>query len=186
MFLNTLTKIAFGGGCHWCTEAVFQSLLGVENVEQGFVASVDANASFSEAVIVHFDTAKISLATLIEIHLHTHNSVSNHAMRYKYRSAVYTFSEAQIKDARSQLELLQFQFQNKLITQVLPFDRFKPSRTQIQNYYYKNTKKPFCERFINPKLQILLNTFSKHTNHNKLKHLKDESRKIKYTEHQGS
>ena len=184
--LNTLTKIAFGGGCHWCTEAVFQSLLGVENVEQGFVASVNANASFSEAVIVHYNEAKIPLSVLVEIHLHTHKSTSNHSMRAKYRSAVYIFSDKQKDVVTSQLELLQFQFQNKLITQILPFESFKTSREQIQSYYYSNPEKPFCESFINPKLQILLSKFSKYTDKNKLKHLKDESRKIKHTEHQGS
>lgn len=180
--MRKLTKIAFGGGCHWCTEAVFQSLLGVSKVEQGFVASKNENSDFSEAVIVHFDDAKISLTVLIEIHLHTHKSVSNHSMRTKYRSAVYTFSDEQMKTAQSQLELLQFQFQNNLITQVLSFDRFKASREQIQNYYFKNPKKPFCESFINPKLLTLLNKFSKYTDQNKLKHINNESRATKYSE----
>ncbi|MFS4483706.1 peptide-methionine (S)-S-oxide reductase [Hyunsoonleella sp. 2307UL5-6] len=184
--MKILTKIAFGGGCHWCTEAVFQSLLGVLKVEQGFVASTDENDTFSEAVIVHFDASKISIAVLIEIHLHTHKSTVNHSMRHKYRSAIYTFSEAQTNTVKSQLELLQFQFKNKIITQVLPFESFKASRVQIQNYYYNNPKKPFCERFINPKLQTLLEKFSKYTNQNKLKHLHNESRETKYPEHQGS
>ena len=43
-----IQKIAFGGGCHWCTEAVFQSLIGVQNVAQGWVQSTDENDSFSE------------------------------------------------------------------------------------------------------------------------------------------
>ena len=51
-----LNKIALGGGCHWCTEAVFQSLIGVKKVEQGYVASIEENKSFSEAVIVHFNS----------------------------------------------------------------------------------------------------------------------------------
>jgi peptide-methionine (S)-S-oxide reductase len=62
--MNVLQKIALGGGCHWCTEAVFQSIIGVEKVEQGFVASIDENNSFSEAVIVHFNSEVISLNTL--------------------------------------------------------------------------------------------------------------------------
>jgi peptide-methionine (S)-S-oxide reductase len=48
-------KIALGGGCHQVTEAVFQSLLGVLKVEQ-YVASIGDNGSFSEAVIVYFNT----------------------------------------------------------------------------------------------------------------------------------
>ncbi len=176
------SKIAFGGGCHWCTEAVFQSLLGVQKVEQGFVASIDENSGFSEAVVVNFDATKITLATLIEIHLHTHKSTSNHSMRAKFRSAIYTFSKEQLNEAQSQLSLLQFQFQDELITQILPFKRFKPSRKAIQNYYYSNPSKPFCERFIDPKLQMLLQKFSKYADINKLKHLKDESREIKHSE----
>ena len=180
--MEALQKIAFGGGCHWCTEAVFQSLLGVIKVEQGFVSSTNTNSDFSEAVIVHFDNSKISIATLIEIHLYTHKSASNHSMRSKYRSAIYTFSESQNKKVQSELELFQFQFQNKLITKVLPFKAFKPSRAQIQNYYYNNPEKPFCERFINPKLQIILSSFSKYADQNKLKHLTNESRETQYSE----
>ena len=90
-----LTKIAFGGGCHWCTEAVFQALKGVEQVDQGWVSSIHKNAAFSEAVIIAFDERKIDLETLIEIHLITHKSTSNHSMRNKYRSAIYCFSNLQ-------------------------------------------------------------------------------------------
>ncbi|MGB5417599.1 peptide-methionine (S)-S-oxide reductase [Algibacter sp.] len=169
-----LNKIALGGGCHWCTEAVFQSLVGVSKVEQGFVASTGENIAFSEAVIVHFNTEIISLKTLIEIHLHTHKSSSNHSMRTKYRSAVYTFSKVQKHEVEGLMNAFQDAFENKLITQVFPFKSFKASRKQIQNYYYSNPKKPFCQSFINPKLEIIINQFSKYGNENKLKHLKYE------------
>ena len=165
------TKIALGGGCHWCTEAVFQSLIGVHKVEQGFVASTDENTSFSEAVIVHFSPEAISLQTLIEIHLHTHKSTSAHSMRVKYRSAIYYFSDEQKTKAESILNTFQIEFKNKLITKVYPFSEFKASREAIQNYYQKNPKKPFCETFINPKLKLLLERFSKHTNTDRLKNL---------------
>ena len=164
-------KIALGGGCHWCTEAVFQSILGVSKVEQGFVASTGGNSTFSEAVIVHFNTEDISLKTLIEIHLYTHKSTSNHSMRTKYRSAIYVFSEVQKQQAKQIFESLQNEFKNQLITEILPFESFKASREQIQNYYYSNPEKPFCETFINPKLQVLLKRFSNYANQNKLKHL---------------
>ncbi|MEL6919372.1 MAG: peptide-methionine (S)-S-oxide reductase, partial [Bacteroidota bacterium] len=71
-------KIAFGGGCHWCTEAVFQSLRGVTLVEQGFVASTGEHKTFSEAVIVHYDDKAISKEDLIAVHLHTHKSTAAH------------------------------------------------------------------------------------------------------------
>jgi peptide-methionine (S)-S-oxide reductase len=158
------TKIALGGGCHWCTEAVFQALKGVINVEQGFVASEGDHSAFSEAVIVHFNTDVITLNTLIKIHLLTHKSTSNHSMRTKYRSAIYAFSNDQNIEAETILNAFQSEFENKLITKVYSFSKFKPSREAIQNYYLKNRKKPFCERFINPKFKLLMDTFSNHVN----------------------
>lgn len=161
-------KIAFGGGCHWCTEAVFQSLKGAETVEQGFVASKGKNHSFSEAVIVHFDAASIGLKDLIEIHLYTHKSNSDHSMRPKYRSAVYTFSEGQRKQAKSILSRLQSEFERPVITEVLPFDAFRPSEAQFTDYYYKNPQKPFCRNYIQPKLKLLLERFSDAVNDGKI------------------
>ncbi len=169
--MELISKIALGGGCHWCTEAVFQSLIGVEKVEQGYVASMGENNSFSEAVIVHFNSEFIWLQTLIEIHLNTHKSTSNHSMRAKYRSAIYTFSAEQEQQSEAIVKNFQKKFDNKLITKVYPLHSFKASHEGIQNYYQKNPDKPFCETFINPKLKLLLDRFSEQTNIEKLKHL---------------
>ncbi len=155
-----MEKIGLGGGCHWCTEAVFQSLLGVEKVEQGFVASTDKNDTFSEAVIVHFSAISITLKDLIEVHLLTHQSTSNHSMRQKYRSAVYTFSDRQKISAKEILKKLQQNFERPLITKVLPYVTFRPSDQQFVDYYYKNPQKPFCQNYIQPKLDLLLKRFS--------------------------
>lgn len=163
-----LTKIAFGGGCHWCTEAVFQSLKGVEIVEQGYVSSVDENSTFSEAVIVHFNTDIISLNILIQLHLHTHKSTSNHSMREKYRSAVYTFTSNQKNNVILILKESQHLFNETIITKVLSFKDFKPSKKQFQEYFYSNPQKPFCEKFINPKLKFILATFSKYIKKEKI------------------
>ncbi len=84
-------RIGLGGGCFWCSEAVFQNLRGVAQVAQGFIYSHPPHDSLSEAVLVDFDPAQISLADLIEIHLRTHASTSQHSMRQKYRSAIYAF-----------------------------------------------------------------------------------------------
>ena len=171
MKLNTLDKIGFGGGCHWCTEAVFQHLMGVEKVEQGWIASEGKNAEFSEAIIVHVNVEKIPLNVLVEIHLHTHKSTSLHPFREKYRSAVYTFSKAQKEEINTILETLQAQFEHKLITKVIPFVNFKASREEIQDYYKKNPQKPFCETYINPKLMLLLDKYKLYMKTSELQHL---------------
>ncbi|MFL0353860.1 peptide-methionine (S)-S-oxide reductase [Xanthomarina sp. GH4-25] len=183
MIKKEFSKIALGGGCHWCTEAVFQFLKGVKNVEQGYVASIDANSSFSEAVIVHFNSEEISFKTLVEIHLYTHKSTSNHSMRNKYRSAIYTFSKTQQREAIKHIESFQEDFDQRLITQVFPFSEFKASREAIQNYYQKNPEKPFCKTFINPKLNLLLKQFSTYTKQDKLIQLETyEKHETQYSE----
>lgn len=155
-----IDRIGLGGGCHWCTEAVFQSLKGVVRVEQGWISASGA-VEFSEAVLIHFNPEKISIKDLIEVHLHTHKSTSSHYMRSKYRSAVYTISLKQLRESKQILKLLQKEFDDKLITQVYRFKEFKLSPESYQNYYYKNTEKPFCKTYINPKLHLLLTRFPK-------------------------
>lgn len=153
--MNNSAKIGFGGGCHWCTEAVFQSLRGVTQVEQGYIASDAPNDAFSEAVLVHYVPAIIPIEILIEIHLYTHRSTSNHSFRDKYRSAVYTFDSEDTAVSLRALENLQEGFEEKIITQVLPFRESKASRESLQDYYLKNPDKPFCEKYIHPKLETL-------------------------------
>jgi len=158
-------KVAFGGGCHWCTEAIFQSLIGVSKVEQGWVSSTFPDATIqSEAVIVHFDASLISLNILTEIHLFTHNATSNHNFRQKYRSAVYTFSETQHLEAQNILNEKQKLFEKPLVTKVYPFGEFRLNDEQYLNYYKSNPKKPFCQVRIEPKLRVLVEKYSDHTN----------------------
>ena len=160
---NNNSKIGFGGGCHWCTEAVFQSLAGVVRVEQGYIGSVGTFKDLSEAVIVHFSPNLISLKSLVEIHLYTHKSSSEHSMRKKYRSAIYVFSKGQKIKATQYIEEFKLRFSAPIITTVLPFQTFEPSRESITNYYKKNPSGPFCERFIAPKLRLLQEQFKDKT-----------------------
>ena len=155
--------IGFGGGCHWCTEAVFLSLKGVQQVEQGWIASQPPYDAFSEAVIVTYDPAIISLADLITIHLHTHASTSNHSMRHKYRSAVYWFDAAEELLIKEIIVGLQSHFSDPIITQVLSFSNFKLSLPEYRNYYYANPEKPFCTLYIHPKLELLKKEFTHFT-----------------------
>ena len=158
-----IKKIGLGGGCHWCTEAVFASLKGIQNVEQGWIASKPPQDWFSEAVLVHFDPAVITLKDLVEIHLHTHASTSHHSMRHKYRSAVYVFDEEDRESVQQSIAKLQPDFDEPIITQVLPFADFKLSLPEHLNYYYSNPEKPFCTLYINPKLQLLKTKFARLT-----------------------
>jgi peptide-methionine (S)-S-oxide reductase len=141
-----LKKVGFGGGCHWCTEAVFSALKGVETVEQGWIASGGDYSLFSEGVIVTYNAIEISLDVLIEIHLHTHASSANHSMRGKYRSAVYTFDDS---DMISIQMTMKNDFEKPIITKVLPFSDFKLNREDSLNYYFSDPAKPFCENYIN-------------------------------------
>jgi peptide-methionine (S)-S-oxide reductase len=162
MVNSIISKIGLGGGCHWCTEAVFTSLNGVINVQQGYILSEGKAATYSEAIIVLFNPDIISLDVLIEIHLRTHKSTSNHSFREKYRSAVYIFNEIQATDVKQLLQKLQSKFPEELITQILGVKHFKESRKELLNYFYNNPDKPFCRKYIDPKLKLLLGYFGNH------------------------
>lgn len=166
-----IRQAGFGGGCHWCTEAVFSSLKGVQSVQQGWIASDGENSAFSEGVIVTYDDNLIPFPALIAIHLHTHSSDSQHSMRDKYRSAVYIFQEEDVLLAEETIKTLQQDFEQTIITQVLPFAGFERSREELLDYYFSDPQKPFCELYINPKLQLVMEKFSNEANHDKLKHL---------------
>lgn len=149
-----LKKIAFGGGCHWCTEAYFQALKGVEKVEQGWISAAFPNDTFSEAVIVHYNPTIISLKILISVHLHTHSSTKEHSFREKYRSAVYVFN-GEVEEVQRYINENQVDFHESIITKVLSFKEFKLNTEEQQNYYKKNKEGAFCERCISPKLKII-------------------------------
>lgn len=156
-----IASAGFGGGCHWCTEAVFQSLRGVSEVKQGFIAADAPHESFSEAVSVAWDPDLIGFEDLIAVHLATHASTSAHKMRGKYRSAVYMRDDADIAPARAIIADLARLTDNSFVTMVLPFRAFKPSDMRFQNYYVRNREGPFCESFIEPKLALLKERFSR-------------------------
>ncbi|MEY8020467.1 peptide-methionine (S)-S-oxide reductase [Muriicola sp. SD30] len=162
-----IQKLGLGGGCHWCTEAIFQSLKGVSDVQQGWVSSTEA-MSFSEAILLSFNPAEITLWDLLHIHLDTHSATSAHQMRKKYRSAVYVFSKNQKAEVENTLEALQTEYSEKLITQVLPFNDFRKNSEEYLNYYRRDPEKPFCRNVINPKLNKLRKKYRKQLDPDKI------------------
>lgn len=155
-----MVSAGFGGGCHWCTEAVFKSLRGIRDVDQGFIAADPPNDRFSEAVSVTWDPDLISLEDLIAVHLATHASTSHHKLRGKYRSAVYVKTESDADDAGRIIADLSRQTGSTFVTMVLPFRSFRASDARFQNYYDRNREGPFCEAYIEPKLTLLRQRFS--------------------------
>ena len=152
-------QIGFGGGCHWCTEAVFASLSGVHRVQQGFIRSDPPNDQYSEAVLVDFSERDISIQILTEIHLRTHASTSAHSMRDKYRSAIYVDDQTVEKRCKAAIKALQSQFEKPLVTQVLKLTEFTLSDDRYREYYASNPDKPFCTIYIEPKLDMLKRDF---------------------------
>ncbi|XLS30315.1 peptide-methionine (S)-S-oxide reductase [Flavobacteriaceae bacterium M23B6Z8] len=155
-------QIGFGGGCHWCTEAVFNAVTGVDKVSQGWISSSAPYHTFSEAVIVHYDETVIHMHQLIKIHLHTHSCTGKHQMRTKYRSAIYYFRENDKKNIEKLLQEFQTDFEAPIITKILPFHKFKPSSETYQNYYGKDPEKPFCKVYIAPKIDKIDQLLSDH------------------------
>ncbi len=155
-----MTKLGFGGGCHWCTEGVFQSLRGVDQVDQGFVQADAPADTWAEGVIVTFDPSVIDLATLCEVHLRTHSATRARSPRGKYRSAIYTFEDSQRHEAELAIARFAEESGKTVHTLVLPLRSFKASDERYQNYYRTDPSRPFCRRFIDPKLDFIRRHFS--------------------------
>ena len=162
-----IIRLGLGGGCHWCTEAIFSSLIGIKHVLQGWLASAAPADTLSEGILLDIDTNVISLEDIIDIHLETHSSQSKHSMRDKYRSAIYYTNE---KDKDLVSSILLVSNKPNLVTEVLPLIDFKEQDNEhYKDYFYKQPDKPFCTSHIQPKLKSLLKTHHKFLDKDALK-----------------
>ncbi len=158
-----IITLGLGGGCHWCTEAIFSSINGVLNVQQGWLSSEPPSDSFSEGVLLEIDTNIISLKDIISIHIDTHSSDNKHSKRDKYRSAIYVQNEQDRRTVFEIISLINAGRDKEIITQTLILNEFKLQTTEnYLDYYYKRPDKPFCKAYINPKLKKLLKLHGKH------------------------
>ena len=155
-----MKKVGFGGGCHSGTEGVFQALRGVSQVDQGFLQSETPADTWAEGVVVSFDPAAIGLATLAEVHLRTHSATRARSPRGKYRSAIYVFEVGQRIEAEKAIAQFAAETDKAVHTLVLPFKGFKASDERYQNYYRTDPSRPFCQRYIDPKLDFIRKHFS--------------------------
>ncbi|TQI70802.1 peptide-methionine (S)-S-oxide reductase [Gramella sp. Hel_I_59] len=152
-------KIGLGGGCHWCTEAVFKAVKGVHDVRQGYISAKDSPDKFYEGIVFNYDPELVKLEDLILIHLSTHQSMKDHSMRHKYRSALYVYDQLELEKTWETLKTVENSAGSKFITSVYELSSFKESRAEIRNYYQTDPQRPFCTRYIKPKLDLLFEEF---------------------------
>ncbi len=157
---GTTDSIGFGGGCHWCTEGVFQIVKGVIGVDQGFLQSEAPWDAWAEGVMVSFDPAAIDLATLVAVHLRTHSANGGYSPGGRYRSAVYLLSAGQRDDAARTIARFAAETDAPARTKLLPFVAFRPSEERYRNYYRTDPARPFCRRYIDPKLATIRRDFA--------------------------
>ncbi|MEM8895678.1 MAG: peptide-methionine (S)-S-oxide reductase MsrA [Bacteroidota bacterium] len=166
----------FGAGCFWCTEAVFQRLMGVEKVESGFSGGHIKNPSYREVVTgrtghaevaqITYDPEQISYEELLEVFWKTHDPTTLNRqgadVGTHYRSAVFYHTEEQGELARSYKEKLDAAqiWSDPIVTEIAPFDAFYPAEDYHQDYYNQNQSQPYCAFVINPKVNKLKAVFA--------------------------
>ena len=163
----------FGGGCFWCTEAVFQQLDGVRKVESGYSGGDTANPNYeqvcsgqtghAEVVQVTYDPSTITYADLVRIHLSTHNPTTPDRQGAdrgtQYRSIILTHDDEQETVAKRVIEEMESSFDDPIVTEVKPLDVFHAAERYHQDYYLSNPDKPYCAAVISPKLERFRSLF---------------------------
>lgn len=165
----------FGGGCFWCTEAIFSALRGVSSVTSGYAGGKMVNPDYekvsmgtsghAEVVQVEFDPAAVSYETLLEVFFATHDPTTMNRqgadVGTQYRSVVLTVDGAQQQAATAYVAKLQETFgSKKIVTEVSPLDRFYTAEEYHQKYYERNADNPYCSVVIGPKLEKLKKQFA--------------------------
>ena len=162
----------FGGGCFWCTDAVFRELKGVVAVEVGFAGGRTDNPSYYdvatgetghiEVVKVEYNPSEISYHNLLTVFFATHDPTSvdkqGADVGVQYRSVVFYINEQQKQEVTAYIQKLRNVGLN-IATKVEPFTEFFPASGEHQDYYTKNATAPYCQVVINPKLEKIQKEF---------------------------
>jgi peptide-methionine (S)-S-oxide reductase len=162
-----LEVATLGGGCFWCTEAVFQMLPGVKSVTSGYAGGTKANPTYkevcagdtghAEVIQVQFDPSVISyeklLATFWDAHDPTTLNRQGADAGPQYRSIILYSSEAQKADAEKSRAEAQKQFRQPIVTEIVPLTKFYPAEDYHQDYYRDNPNQPYCRIVIRPKVE---------------------------------
>jgi peptide-methionine (S)-S-oxide reductase len=176
-----MEKLVLGGGCFWCTEAVFQRIKGVTKVVSGYSGGKYPNPSYreicegtsghAEVIEISFDESQISIEELLLIFFYTHDPTTlnrqGNDVGSQYRSVIFYANQAQ-KDTAEQVmqKLIKEQvFDPPIVTELSPLTIVYPAEDYHQNYYNENSYQPYCSMVIAPKLSKLVKEFSDKTAH---------------------
>lgn len=156
----------FGGGCFWCTEAVFQRLKGVKQTISGYTYSKERLNGYAESIKIEFDENEISFNDLLEVFFATHDPTSLNKQNYdvgqEYRSVIFAHNQEQLETANDYIKTLDEsgEYDKPIVTEVAEFGTFKEAEDHHQDFYNKNTSYSYCQIIINPKLEKLYKKFS--------------------------
>ncbi len=165
-----------GGGCFWCTEAIYQDLKGVERVESGYSGGhvdkptykqvTSATTGHAEVIQVLFDPTVITYGEILEIFWSTHDPTTlnrqGNDVGPQYRSAVFFHSEDQKNEAEFYVKRLAESgaFNRPIVTEITPFSNFYVAENYHQNYFNDNGMQPYCQFVIRPKVDKFKKAFA--------------------------
>lgn len=171
-----ISKAIFGGGCFWCTEAVFKRLRGVVNVTSGYSGGHAARPTYeavcagttghAEVIQVEYDPGAINYETLIEVFFGSHDPTTlnrqGNDVGEQYRSVIYYVSDEQRQAAEAVKTRLEKDrvYKQPIITTIEPLRNFFPAEDYHRNYFDRNADQPYCQTVINPKLAKLRQKYS--------------------------
>ena len=172
-----LSAITLGGGCFWCTEAVFDRVLGITAVQSGYsngrtIAPTyeqvcSGTTGHNEVVQLTFDPAIISMGEILEIFFATHDPTSlnrqGNDVGTQYRSGIYFHSPEQQQVAQAMLEQMAQDriFDAPIVTEVQPVANFSAAEAYHDNYYARNPHQGYCAAVVGPKVAKFRKTFTR-------------------------
>ena len=167
--------VVFGGGCFWCTEAVFQKLKGVKSVISGYAGGNVDNPNYyevsegktkhAEVIKIEYDEKIISFKDMLSVFFAVHNPTSlnrqGNDVGTQYRSVIMYTNEEQKKLSEDAIKKINdsHEFENPIATEIIPLNKFFTAEDYHQNYYQKNLDQPYCAYVIVPKLEKLKEKF---------------------------
>lgn len=175
MIENGKSVITLGGGCFWCTEAVFQRLKGVDTVVSGYMGGVTKNPTYkeictgttghAEVIQVIYDPSIVSTVEILEVFFATHDPTTLNRqgadVGTQYRSVVFYHNDEQKSLAEEIIQDLNKAkvYKNPIVTQIAKAEVFYPAEDYHQNYYNLNSNQSYCAFVITPKLDKFQKVF---------------------------